>query len=182
VRHCISTRGSQRVLFSRSSTFTQRTVWASGEHCTSIKSVEWQTSDCELRTECRVRDGGRPSAGIPVIWTNTRSALKSEYHSLIGQFPDADAQLKKLLNVLGDIEGVAAYNPASVGNSAQWSAIVNSAEESRPNLCKALSGKTLFSAMWHWLWAYENERCFLRGPCEGVILKTTGVSRSVVSW
>jgi hypothetical protein len=33
-------------------------------------------------------------------------------------------------------------------NSEQWSATVNSAEENRQNLCKALSGKTLFSALY----------------------------------
>jgi hypothetical protein len=48
-----------------------------------------------------------PAPGYQSFWTNTRSALKSEYHSLIGQFPHADAELKKLFNVLGDIEGVA---------------------------------------------------------------------------
>jgi hypothetical protein len=88
-----------------------------------------------------------PGSGYQSFWKNTFSALKSEYHSLIGQFPDADAQLKKLFNVLGDIEGVAAYTPASVGNSEQWSAIVNSAEN-RQNLCKTLSGKTLYSALY----------------------------------
>jgi hypothetical protein len=88
-----------------------------------------------------------PVQGYQSFWTNTRLALKSEYHSLIGQFPDADAQLKKLFNVLGDTEDVAAYTPASVGNSEQWSAIVNSAEN-RQNLCEALSGKTLFSALY----------------------------------
>jgi hypothetical protein len=56
-----------------------------------------------------------PVPGYQSSWTNTRSALKSEYHSLIGQFPDADAQLKKLFNVLGDIEGVAAYTLAFSG-------------------------------------------------------------------
>jgi hypothetical protein len=35
-----------------------------------------------------------------------------------------------------------------VGNSEQWPAIVNSAEENRQNLCKALSGKALFSALY----------------------------------
>jgi hypothetical protein len=89
-----------------------------------------------------------PVSGYQSFWTNTRSALKSEYHSLIGRFPEAAAQLKKLFNVLGDIEGVAAYTPASVGNSEQWSEIVNSAVENRQNLCKALSGKTLFSALY----------------------------------
>jgi hypothetical protein len=53
-----------------------------------------------------------------------------------------------LFNLLGDIEGVAAFSPASVGNSEQWSAIVNSPEENRQNPCKALSGKTLFSALY----------------------------------
>jgi hypothetical protein len=53
-----------------------------------------------------------------------------------------------MLNVLSDIEGVASYTPASVGNNEQWSAIVNSAEEDRQNLSKVLSGKTLFSALY----------------------------------
>jgi hypothetical protein len=89
-----------------------------------------------------------PVPGYQPFWTNTRSALKSEFHSLIGQYTDRDAQLKKLFNVLGDIEVVAAYTPASVGNSEQRSAIVNSAEENRQNPCKALNGKTLFSALY----------------------------------
>jgi hypothetical protein len=89
-----------------------------------------------------------PVPGYQSFWANTRSALKSEYHSLIGQVPDVDAQLKRLFNVLGDIESVAAYTPASVGNSEQWSAIINSAEENKQNLCKALSGKTLLSALY----------------------------------
>jgi hypothetical protein len=89
-----------------------------------------------------------PVPGYQSFWTNTRSALKSEHHSLIGQFLDADAELKKLFNVLGDTEGVAAYTPASVGDSEQWSAIVNSAEENRQNICKALSGKILFSTLY----------------------------------
>jgi hypothetical protein len=86
--------------------------------------------------------------GYETFWTNTRSALKSEYHSLIGQFPDVDAQLKKLFNLLGDIEGVPAYTPASVGDSEQRSAIVNSADENRQHLCKSLSRKVLFSALY----------------------------------
>jgi hypothetical protein len=45
-----------------------------------------------------------PVPGCQSFGTNTRSALKSEYHSLIGQFPDTDAQVKKLFNVLGDTE------------------------------------------------------------------------------
>jgi hypothetical protein len=59
-----------------------------------------------------------------------------------------DAQLLKLLKLLGDVEDVAGHTPASVGDSEQWSAIVNSAEENRKNLCKDLNGKNLFSALY----------------------------------
>jgi hypothetical protein len=57
--------------------------------------------------------------------------LKSEYRQLLGQFPDADAQLKQLFKVLCDIEEVAGYTPAPVGESEKWSSIVNVAEENR---------------------------------------------------
>jgi hypothetical protein len=50
--------------------------------------------------------------------------------------------------VVGDIEDVARHIPASVGESAEWTAIVNAAEENRENYCKALHGKTLFSALY----------------------------------
>jgi hypothetical protein len=43
---------------------------------------------------------------------------------------------------------MARYTPASVGESEQWSSIVNTAEENRHNFCKALTGKTLFSAVY----------------------------------
>jgi hypothetical protein len=73
--------------------------------------------------------------------------LKSEYQQLIGQFPDADAQLKQLLKVIRDIEEVARYTPASVGESEQWSTIVNTAEENRPNFCKVPNGRNLFNVL-----------------------------------
>jgi predicted ArsR family transcriptional regulator len=61
-------------------------------------------------------------ADIPVpryqaFWTDTYNKLKSEYQQLIGQVPDADAQLKQLLKVIRDIEEMARYTPASVGKS-----------------------------------------------------------------
>jgi hypothetical protein len=55
--------------------------------------------------------------------------LKPEHQTLQQQHPDADAQLKELFKVLGDIEDVAGHTPASVGESSEWAAIVNSAEE-----------------------------------------------------
>jgi hypothetical protein len=82
------------------------------------------------------------------FWADKRVSLKSEYRQLLGQFPDADAQLKQLFKVVCDIEDVPGHTPASVGESEQWSSIVNTAEENRQNFCKALNGKTLFSALY----------------------------------
>jgi hypothetical protein len=50
--------------------------------------------------------------------------------------------------VLCDIEYVAGFTPASVGESRDWSFIVSTVEENRANYCKALSGKTLCSALY----------------------------------
>jgi chaperonin cofactor prefoldin len=58
---------------------------------------------------------GVPVAGYQTLWTNKLSALKSEYQTLVQQYPEVDAQLKQLIQVLGDIEDVARHNPASVG-------------------------------------------------------------------
>jgi hypothetical protein len=86
--------------------------------------------------------------GYQAYWEDQRETLKSEYRQLLGQFPDADAKLKQLFKVLCDIEDVAGYTPAPVGESEQWSAIVNAVEENTQNFCKALTGKTLFSALY----------------------------------
>jgi chaperonin cofactor prefoldin len=69
--------------------------------------------------------GGVPVPGYQTFWTNKRSTLRSKYQSLVQQYPDADAQLKQLFKVLGDIEDVAGDKPASVGESVEWAAIVN---------------------------------------------------------
>jgi hypothetical protein len=87
--------------------------------------------------------GDVPVPEYQTFWTNKFSALKSEYQTLVQQYPEADAQLKQLLNVLGDIEEVARHIPASVVESAEWAAIVNSAEENGVIYCKDLDGKPL---------------------------------------
>jgi hypothetical protein len=82
-----------------------------------------------------------PMPGYQAFWTDTDNKLKLEYQQLIGQFPDADAQLKQLLKVIYYIEEMARYTPASVGESEQWSTTVSTAEENTQNFCKALNGK-----------------------------------------
>jgi ElaB/YqjD/DUF883 family membrane-anchored ribosome-binding protein len=86
--------------------------------------------------------------GYQAFWADKHVTLKSEYRQLLGQFPDEEAQLKQLFKEVCDIEVVAGYTPASVGESEQWSSIVNIAEENRQNFCQALNEKTLFSALY----------------------------------
>jgi hypothetical protein len=53
-----------------------------------------------------------------------------------------------LFKVLCDFEDVAEYAPPSVGESEEWTDVVNTVEENRVNFCKALHGKTLYSALY----------------------------------
>jgi hypothetical protein len=89
-----------------------------------------------------------PVPGYQSFWAEQRKVLKTGYKNLLEKFPDADAQLRQLFRVLCDIEDVARYTPASVGESDQWSAIVNVTEENKLHFCKALNGKPLFSALY----------------------------------
>jgi hypothetical protein len=86
--------------------------------------------------------------GYQAFWADKRASLEAEYKTQVGKFPDADTQYRQLYSTLYAIEDVAGYAPAVVGESAQWKAVVSDAEEDRANYCKALSGKTLLSAMY----------------------------------
>jgi hypothetical protein len=43
---------------------------------------------------------------------------------------------------------VAGYTTALVGESDVWTSIINAAEDNQENYCKALSGKTLYTALY----------------------------------
>jgi hypothetical protein len=62
--------------------------------------------------------GDVPMPGYQTFWKNKCSTLKSEYQTLVQQYPEADAQIKQLLKVLGDTEGVATHISGSVGENA----------------------------------------------------------------
>jgi hypothetical protein len=72
----------------------------------------------------------------------------SKYQKLVGKCPNVKAKLKKLFKVLCNIEDMAGYTPASVGESDVWTSIVNAAEDNWENYCKALSRKTLYNALY----------------------------------
>jgi hypothetical protein len=95
--------------------------------------IRWRTSQC--------RD-------LKKFWPNKESTLKSEYPALVNKYPDSDALIKQVHRVLCDTEYLARYTPPSVGDSSDWASVVDSAEENRANYCKALLGKTLFSALY----------------------------------
>jgi hypothetical protein len=59
--------------------------------------------------------------------------------------------------MLCDIEDVANHTPPLVGQSEEWVAITNSAEN-RKNYCKVLRCKTLFSALYGTYTVTSNER------------------------
>jgi hypothetical protein len=89
-----------------------------------------------------------PVAGFQAFWADTRASLQSEYQVLTRQYPDADTQHRLLFKVVCDTEDVAGYTPPVVRESAEWTAIISAAEETRARYCKALSGKTRFSALY----------------------------------
>jgi hypothetical protein len=56
--------------------------------------------------------------------------------------------LQRVYKALSGIENLARCTPAKVRESSEWTSIVNSAEENRENICKALDGKLFFSALY----------------------------------
>jgi hypothetical protein len=66
---------------------------------------------------------------------------------LVAKHPDAEVQLRQPFKILCDTEDVADYTPASMGKSVEGLSIVNTVEGNRTSYCRALTGKTLFSAL-----------------------------------
>jgi hypothetical protein len=91
---------------------------------------------------------GVPVPGYQAFWAENRASLQAEYKEIKKQYPDAETQYRRLFNILCDIEDVASFTPAAVGESAEWAAIVSAANDNRVNYCKVLSSKTLFSALY----------------------------------
>jgi hypothetical protein len=80
-------------------------------------------------------------------WRQKLSSLKSHCRDIMNKYPEA-ASVVQVYKVLSDIEILAKCTPAKGGESSEWTSIVSSAEENRPNFCKLLGGKSLFSAVY----------------------------------
>jgi hypothetical protein len=89
-----------------------------------------------------------PVPAHQAFWAKKRASLQSKYPAFIEKDPDTETQYRQLFKVLCTIEDVAGYTPTAVGESAKWTAVVSTMEENRASYCKALSGKSLFSALY----------------------------------
>jgi hypothetical protein len=79
-------------------------------------------------------------------WRQKLASLKSECNVITNRYPEA-ASLVEVYKELNDIKILAGSTPAKVGEGCEWTSIVNSAEENRANVCKALYRKPRFSAL-----------------------------------
>jgi hypothetical protein len=70
-----------------------------------------------------------PVPGHQAFWAKKCASLQSEYPALIEKYPDADIQYRQIFKVLCTSENVAGYTPSAVGESAEWTAVVSTAEE-----------------------------------------------------
>jgi hypothetical protein len=89
-----------------------------------------------------------PVPGHQAFWAKKRASLQSDYHTHIEQYPKAVTQYRQLFKVLCTIEDVAGCTPISVGENAEWTAVVSTVKENRANYCKSISGRTHFSALY----------------------------------
>jgi hypothetical protein len=88
-----------------------------------------------------------PVPGFRNYWTQKLVPLKPECHAIMNKYREAVSVVQQVHKVLSDIEKRAGCTPAEVGGNSEWTSALNSAERSRPNFCKALDGKPLFSAL-----------------------------------
>jgi hypothetical protein len=89
-----------------------------------------------------------PVPGIRKYWRQKLASLIFEAHAITDKYPEAVAVVQEIHKVLSDIELLAGCTPAKVGESSEWTSVVSSVEENRANICKAVDGKRLCSALY----------------------------------
>jgi hypothetical protein len=70
---------------------------------------------------------------IRKYWRQKLSSLKSQCHDITNKYPEAASVVQQVYKVLSDIEILAKYTPAKVGESSEWTSLVSRAEEKRAN-------------------------------------------------
>jgi hypothetical protein len=92
------------------------------------------------------QDGGHPRTGIPEILETRAIIIEIPMPCITNKYSEAAYVIQQVCKVLSDIEIFAKCTRAKVGESSEWTTIVNNAEENKANFCKILKGKPLFSA------------------------------------
>jgi len=73
-------------------------------------------------------------------WKNEYESLLSESKDLIIEAPEAKDVIQRVLKTLSDIVNLASCTSTKVGQSEEWTRIVNTAQEDRAKLCEILRG------------------------------------------
>jgi hypothetical protein len=63
--------------------------------------------------------------------------LKSESHAIRNKYSEETAVVRQVYEVLSYVEILTGCTPVEVGESSEWTSIMNSAEENRANFCKS---------------------------------------------
>jgi hypothetical protein len=93
------------------------------------------------------QDEGHHITGIPEIRNAEASIAEIEYHAFTIKYSKAASVVQKECKMLSDIENCARCIPSKVGESSEWTSIVNSVEENRTGFYKSLDGKLLFRTL-----------------------------------
>jgi hypothetical protein len=93
------------------------------------------------------QDGRLPVLGFRKYWTQKLALLKYECHTIMNKYPEAASIVQQVCKVLSDIESLAGCTPPEVGESSEWTSILNNVEN-RANFCEALDGKRFFSDLY----------------------------------
>jgi hypothetical protein len=83
-----------------------------------------------------------PDPGLRKYWRQNLSSLKFQCHDITNKNPEV-ASIVQAYEVPSDIEILARYTPAKVGERSEWTTIVKSA-----NFCKILDRKPLYGALY----------------------------------
>jgi hypothetical protein len=81
--------------------------------------------------------------GFRKYWTQ-----KPECHALMNKHPEVASVVQQVYKELSDNENLAGFTPAKVGERSECASVGSNAEENRANFCKAVVGKSLFSALY----------------------------------
>jgi hypothetical protein len=104
-----------------------------------------------------------PEPGFQKEWRQ-KLPPKSECHAITNKYPEADSVVQQIRKLLSGIEILAKCRPARVGESSQWTTIMNSAEENRTKFRIFFRWEAAFQRLlWHVQGNIEKLKTILKG-------------------